>query len=221
MNSAIRFSSCSQHWAMGEDAAVLTKIYDERINIALWQRELGGDVQRYVDQLLQHNKLISIKLAASPTKLMKEIQRIFPATISLQGAADLNAAAFYEDVYLVLDMFACLFDATEIGLRINTLERAMCPRFHKDNVAVRLVTTYAGPATEWLSSAQVSSATNNSTVSDRSIHFDPVDKQSTTAGTIALLKGERWEGNEGRGIVHRSPEVQAPQRRLLLTCDLL
>lgn len=37
---------------------------------------------------------------------------------------------------------------------------------------------------------------------------------------IGLLKGERWEGNEGHGIVHRSPRLtpQAP-RRLLLTLD--
>jgi hypothetical protein len=36
-----------------------------------------------------------------------------------------------------------------------------------------------------------------------------------------LLKGERWQGNEGRGLVHRSPPLVAGERRLLLTLDWL
>jgi hypothetical protein len=224
MNSAINIISRSSHWHISESAVVLTKIYDEAINIALWQRTLGDDVRLYIDELLQRNTSMSIKFAASPAKLMEEVKLLFPSMISSGEGKDVSAAAFYDDVHLLLDMFACLFDATEIGLRINTLERAMCPRFHKDNVVVRLVTTYAGPGTEWLSSAHAYSP-NNIFIPSQNTHpgpeFDPASIQSTAAGTVVLLKGEKWEGNEGRGIIHRSPEVLSPQKRLLLTCDLL
>lgn len=40
-------------------------------------------------------------------------------------------------------------------------------------------------------------------------------------GEVALMKGERWQGNEGRGLVHRSPALSAGQRRLILTLDWL
>ena len=38
-------------------------------------------------------------------------------------------------------------------------------------------------------------------------------------GDVAMLKGELWEGNESAGLVHRSPELLAGERRLLLTLD--
>ncbi|WP_428354217.1 DUF1826 domain-containing protein [Methyloprofundus sp.] len=37
----------------------------------------------------------------------------------------------------------------------------------------------------------------------------------------ALLKGERWEGNENAGLVHRSPAINEGERRLLLTLDFM
>ena len=41
------------------------------------------------------------------------------------------------------------------------------------------------------------------------------------AGDVALAKGERWLGNQGRGLVHRSPTPENGQSRLLLTLDWL
>jgi hypothetical protein len=38
-------------------------------------------------------------------------------------------------------------------------------------------------------------------------------------GDVALFKGEAWEGNEGFGVVHRSPSVPDNTQRLLLTID--
>jgi len=40
-------------------------------------------------------------------------------------------------------------------------------------------------------------------------------------GEVALLKGEKWQGNEGNGLIHRSPAVVAGERRLILTLDWL
>jgi len=36
---------------------------------------------------------------------------------------------------------------------------------------------------------------------------------------VALMKGEKWPGNKGAGLVHRSPAVAAREPRLLLTLD--
>jgi hypothetical protein len=46
--------------------------------------------------------------------------------------------------------------------------------------------------------------------------------QCMSAGDVALLKGELWEGNEERGIIHRSPAlILAQPKRLVMTCDLI
>ena len=40
-------------------------------------------------------------------------------------------------------------------------------------------------------------------------------------GDVALLKGEAWKGNEGSGLIHRSPTLDSNSRRLLLTIDFI
>ncbi|GAL13441.1 hypothetical protein JCM19233_4443 [Vibrio astriarenae] len=50
----------------------------------------------------------------------------------------------------LVDMFCFLFELKRAGVRLATLDRAMCPRFHVDRVPCRLVTTYKGIATQWL-----------------------------------------------------------------------
>ena len=44
--------------------------------------------------------------------------------------------------------------------------------------------------------------------------------QQINAGEVALLKGEKWQGNEGAGLIHRSPALAPGERRLILTLDL-
>jgi len=38
-------------------------------------------------------------------------------------------------------------------------------------------------------------------------------------GHVALLKGEGWDGNQGAGVVHRSPHVIYRCKRLYMTID--
>jgi len=45
--------------------------------------------------------------------------------------------------------------------------------------------------------------------------------QQLKRGDVALLKGEKWLGNEGFGLIHRSPHPAPGERRLLLTLDWL
>lgn len=40
-------------------------------------------------------------------------------------------------------------------------------------------------------------------------------------GHVLLAKGEKWIGNEGGGLIHRSPQPPIGERRLLLTLDWL
>ncbi len=51
---------------------------------------------------------------------------------------------------------------------------------------------------------------------------DPTAIRKMPAYAVGLMKGESWEGNEGYGLVHRSPTPSTEQpRRLLLTLDML
>jgi hypothetical protein len=139
-----------------------------------------------------------------------------------------------KDIAQLVDMFCCLFDLKRAGLRLTVLDRAMCPRFHVDKVPCRLVTTYQGIATEWLPHQCVDRSKlgfGNEGMSDEKsgLFQQSEDIQRLYKGEVALLKGEGWEGNEGAGLVHRSPSMSASNQsiwantasesRLLLTLD--
>ena len=47
------------------------------------------------------------------------------------------------------------------------------------------------------------------------------DIEQLETGHIALLKGDAWNGNEGLGIVHRSPHAKDHYKRLYMTVDFV
>ncbi len=103
-----------------------------------------------------------------------------------------------------------------------------CRKFHADFVGLRLLCTYAGPGTEFISNEFVSRDVELDT--SRSIEAisqanaqmiaDPSAVRRAHEGDVLVLKGELWPHNRGRGAMHRSPPIEAAgQRRLVLTID--
>ncbi|MNH22374.1 hypothetical protein D3C79_822300 [compost metagenome] len=132
----------------------------------------------------------------------------------LGGYADLEGhVAFLTDVAWLVAAYACLLDARRVGLRLQALSNAMCPRFHVDHVPLRLLSTYAGPGSEWLEEGAV----DRSQLAREQPDANAV--RQLAVGEVALLKGEKWLGNQGAGLVHRSPMLVNGERRLILSLD--
>ncbi|GAM59028.1 hypothetical protein JCM19231_3217 [Vibrio ishigakensis] len=129
-----------------------------------------------------------------------------------------------QDIELLVEMFSCLFELKKVGVRLTSLDVAMCPRFHVDHVPCRLVSTYHGVATEWLAHTDVDRTKlghGSKGLSDAQsgLYPNPDCVKQLSTGDVALLKGESWLGNTEGGLVHRSPGVPSGQQRLLLTLD--
>ena len=160
---------------------------------------------------------------------LKIARTVTPESVGICISESLHisgAAEFSLDVAELVDMFCCLFGRKKAGLRLAALDSAMCPRFHVDNVPCRLVTTYHGPSTQWLPHACVNrsklgAGNQGKPDTESGLYHDPSEIQQLGIGDVALLKGEHWEGNENAGLVHRSPEVLAGERRLLLSLDIV
>lgn len=191
---------------------VLADALLDGVNLAVWQRGLPEVVAGFAVRLLASGESLAQSLTL-------EIEN--EAEPSLQAlAGDFSAlpghAEFVADVAWLVRAYACLLEARRIGLRLRVLDKAMCPRFHVDHVPLRLVTTYAGVGSQWLEEGAM----------DRRRLGDPDGEPSEgirqiETGHVALLKGEKWIGNEGAGLIHRSPQPAPGERRLLLTLDWL
>ncbi|MEL6368579.1 MAG: DUF1826 domain-containing protein [Pseudomonadota bacterium] len=204
----------SREVAVGNDLVVLTEIYRPDVNVAIWQRPLASEVEKSVQALLESDctiefgKVVARKAVASV--LSYDVPEL-PNTLTA-------------DVAELFDTFCCLFDLKEAGLRLRTLDRAMCPKFHVDRVPCRLVSTYCGVGTEWLRHEHVDRSrlgpSGPATATGHlPAYLDERDIQTIDCGHVGLMKGEAWPENEGAGLVHRSPTVESGFRRLLLTID--
>jgi uncharacterized protein DUF1826 len=125
---------------------------------------------------------------------------------------------FLIGVFIVTEMYACLFGLQKIGFRLRVLNKVMCPRFHPDKIPCRLITTYTGKGTEWLD-CMASKRELLKTFNEKPVNSDSI--QRLDSGDIALLKGDKWEESEGSSVIHRSPDLEANEARLLLSLDVI
>ena len=223
MNTAISPSANTSYWnampavaAQGSNPETLSEIYRPEVNLAILERVLPTRVANYAQFLCaQHNRVSFVRLLS-----MEEIK---PALREhLLPHADLEP--FIQDVEVAASMMACLFATETVGVRLHCVDNAPCPRFHTDKVACRLLLTYRGRGTQWLEENNLDRrwlgparpGDDGMKMCRNAEHINEIE-----CGSIALCKGEGWEGNEGRGLVHRSPPPLSNSKRLVLSIDLV
>ncbi|MFI3136436.1 MAG: DUF1826 domain-containing protein [Methylococcaceae bacterium] len=203
---------------VSQHIADLAEIYNADVNLCIAQRAVASELETFVKSLLASGTELS--LVEHLTFKSFDFYGLLPQLAHLPGHR-----AFCADIATLSALYADLFGLQGIGLRLRTLDKPMCPKFHVDSVTCRLVCTYGGIGTEWLADNDVNRTKlgmGSGGLSDAESGFllreDAI--QTMSAYAIGLLKGSAWEGNEQHGAVHRSPQVtsQSP-RRLLLTLD--
>ena len=199
--------------SFGETPLALSDILNDGVNLAIWQRQLPLHIAEFGALLVALNEPLAESLVV---ELVSE-----DCVPNLQGLAsschDLEGYdGFIADVSWLVSAFACLLGAKRIGVRLRLLDKAMCPRFHVDHVPVRLITTYAGIGSQWLREGVMDRRTLGQADAEPTERIEQIH-----CGEVALLKGTKWHGNEGHGLIHRSPALKTDERRLILTLDWL
>lgn len=205
----------TRHQHQGVTPETLMRILEDQTNLAVWQRQLPVHIADFAQLVLSLNEPLaeSLCLELPDEDAEPDLAGLAAGLRDLQGFE-----GFVSDLKWLISAFACLLGARRIGVRLRVLDKAMCPRFHVDHVPVRLITTYAGIGSQWLEEGAM----------DR-LQLGQADAEPQGAasirqlnsGDVALLKGEKWHGNEGFGLIHRSPQPAPGERRLLLTLDWL
>jgi len=131
------------------------------------------------------------------------------AALAVPGLAD--HPALIQDLGFLMELYGELLGCPLIGLRVESLYRAMCPGWHVDRTGIRLLCTWCGPGTEWLDDPRIDPRRLPGSAGDAAAsgQAQPWD--------ILLLKGSAWQGNARGGAIHRSPTltVGASPRRLV------
>lgn len=215
-DSSLSANNGTQSDVYSDHPRVLADIFQENTNIVIWRRELGERLSEAVAGFIIANPRLETTEIVAPESVRADIGEL------TGGSVPDNLA---EDIAELVEMFCCLLGLNRAGLRLKRLSQAMCPRFHVDLVPCRLVTTYFGVATEWLphqsvDRSKLGSGNSGQSDLDSGLYKRDSDVRRLDCGDVALLKGEAWPGNEGGGLVHRSPAVPSGINRLLLTLDV-
>jgi hypothetical protein len=171
------------------ELADVEQVFDPHVNLVVWERRRSAATTG------------SRLWPRTPMRLMRSIRAAHADAGNV--AEELGIApdsALARDVAMLCDVFATITGATTLGLRVDVTDRATCPKFHVDRVTLRLMTTYRGPATEWL---------EGETVQQAQVH------------DVLFAKGESWPDLACDPCIHRSPQPRAGQTRVLLTLDAL
>jgi len=200
----------------GDEAAVLARFFEPEANLVVFRRSPGRALKAFCEGPLLAQGVCAQEVTASRAEASAAV---LPASIrDCDGVS-----ALQDDIADVFQLWQDLFEPSRSGLRFRVLDQAMCPRFHVDRVLARLIVSYGGSGTEWLPDSAVDRSLLGVPLSD--LNDDPLavpeNIEIVPPYAIALLKGAAWPGNENRGLVHRSPPIRPPERRALLTIDIL
>lgn len=201
----------------GDSPLVLGDIYEDGVSLSAWQRRVENDVHQYAEGLTRYGRSYASRQVVSLADIRPVMSDLLPEQPGRQ--------IFIDDIYLLADLFTCLFGLEEVGLRVAPLTSTMCPRFHTDRVPCRLLCTYGrGPGTQWLADTgadrrYLGTGSRGLPDEESGLIRDPGSIFGLNAGDVALLKGEAWPDNEGRGLIHRSPALARGESRLLLSLD--
>lgn len=120
-----------------------------------------------------------------------------------------------DDIVDKADMMAQLTGASDLRVRLDAIDDDHCRKFHVDNVRLRLVTTYRGPGTEWISPRLASTLAPGSVPPDDAIRHLP-------RGHVAVMRGGKGATPDRPGVLHRSPAIAGTGvARLLLAINEL
>lgn len=110
-------------------------------------------------------------------------------------------ASLVADVVTLARRFAGLMNVDDVRIRIEGITGNACTKMHADYADVRLITTYAGPGTDYMASD------------------DACCPKRVPQGWIGLFKGKTY-GYGHPPCLHRSPAVaETGERRLVLVID--
>ena len=181
-----------------DDAAILGLIRGQGVELTIWERSLLPALEAWL-VTLDLSAIGQIRFDLEPTGMRGSIMKNL---ISAGYPAGASLDLFADDIMMIVKTFVGVTDADLLDFRLEVVTTDACRKFHADYVSVRLITTYAGQATQWIDG----------------MPSPEIEVQQMRAGDVGLFKGRLAVA--APRILHRSPPIaDTGERRLLLVLN--
>jgi hypothetical protein len=164
--------------------------------ICVMPRALSPAVTRALDAL-PAERLPRLRFKGSPEDVRAPL---LAAIVEVGFGPSWLASWFAEDVSRQAALFVEIAGVETVSLRLDVLADDACRKFHVDEVRLRLLTTYRGPGTEWLSPRMLALLKPNEPLPAESVN-------RLAPGDLAILRGGKSAKPDEPGLLHRSPPI--------------
>ena len=204
------------HTAAGSSLGALVRIFEPGVQIAWFERSPIPAVTDYLQA--------AARGFASGRSCVVRAGHELP---DLELPDHCGREALQSEIGWLMQVYTDLLGCPSAALRIEVLERPMCPRFHVDRTGIRLVCTWRGPGTEWLDDGwadrnRLGPGSRGLSDETSGLMLPGAEVKKIPTFAVGLLKGSLWQGNAGRGAIHRSPQVDpGAMPRVMLSLDAI
>ena len=189
----------------GEEPAILQRIADPGIAAAIWQRTLDQRFQTWINAL-PDDHLPDLRIQSHVAHVQVSLLEACRDK-GLEVGPDLTMLS--ADAAALAGQFARIMVVDDLLIRFDVSDDVMCPRFHQDNVSARLLCTYRGLGTEFVSKDAIDKNSEDPNVIGR-----------MTTGAVGVFRGKKWPSEETCALMHRSPSLEPGLgARMLLVID--
>ena len=177
------------------------------VELAIWRRALPPKFQKWLENL-NPSQLPNLRILVHPTELGCAINSRFNESGMPSGEMrDL----LINDIKELVRTYARIAKTRLVDVRLERVNHDACWKFHRDFVRTRLLTTYRGPATEWVHPQHAALA-----MREQKDFKGPNEKLARF--DVAIFKGS--SAGSGDGIVHRATPIEGTGcSRLLLVLN--
>lgn len=219
--SALPRSSQHQEACIGSLPESLLRIREPQLRLAVWERRIPVGVVAWLARNVRPPD-DTCRCSFPPSgDAGIALDALLEHVLVVEGCDLRSGAPFKQWRRDLLQLIALAKDIApqtpRLMLRLQRLETVGCPLFHVDRVPLRLLCAYVGAGAEWLPEEALDRARlgsgGNAPVRDWSA------VQRIGSGHVAVMKGDSYPGDLGRGLVHRSPQASPAEPRILVAID--
>lgn len=179
---------------------VFARIHEPDCNLAIWTRSpLDG---------------LSVLFDGAPSNVrftsgLNTFAQNLPVQLSANGFAASGALDWLiDDICQLAEHFCEVMQIEALEMRLEIVTSDSCRKFHADYVEARLISTYVGTGTQWLTVEDAGRVRDG---------LDPLATNTMSAGDVGLFKGKLATQTPA---IHRSPPIAGTgEKRLLLVLN--
>ena len=199
-------------YASDDQPGVLRRILDPGVQLGLWQRPAQAVITQELSSL-KASALPDVRCTTSRGTFDNDVDSL----LQKQGFDPTAFTNWRSDLRQLANIYFHLSKNRDVEMRLETTDEDGCTRFHVDSTQPRLLCTYQGPGTQWLTDEQVDRKAQSSGASNEDIvRFG--EPSSFAPFWVGIFKGKTYPGNSGQGLVHRSPPIEGSGQIRVLFC---